>query len=133
MTRGWSVATAVVWRAQMRTALDHFARNFDLRLAWVVAVPLCSAAPVFRDAACLGRVASMFGGVPIGRPLPDIPDHVGKAETVRRKSFDGRGARVTIGREILAGEFALPGVGHVTAGWHQRIAPRKLGLIKATA
>src|SRR4030081_3004169 len=100
MTRSRSVATAVVWRAQMRAALDHFARNSDLRLAWVVAATLWPAAGVFRDAARLGRVASMFGGVPIGRPLPDIPDHVGKAEIVQRKSFDGRGPRVTIAREI---------------------------------
>src|ERR1700694_2729528 len=72
----------------------------------------------------------MPGGIPIAGPLPDIADHVGKTKAVRRKRIDRRGARVSIACEIVAREFALPGIGHVTAGWREQIAPRKLGLIE---
>ena len=37
VSRGRSVSAAVVWRAQMRSALQHLPRNFDVGLAGIVA------------------------------------------------------------------------------------------------
>src|ERR1039458_848924 len=114
----------------MRAALDDFAGNPDLLLAWVVAAVLETAARIFRNATRLWCVAGMPGRIPIGSPLPDIADHVGESEIVRRKRIDRRGASVTVADEVFARKCALPGIGHVPATWRQLIAPRKLGLIK---
>ena len=56
MARGWTVAAAVIRRAQMRTAFDDLSGNPDLRLTGVVAVLLATAARIFRYAACFRRV-----------------------------------------------------------------------------
>src|SRR5664280_3146842 len=130
MARGRSIAATVIGRAQMRATLDDLAGNSDLRLAQVVAVSLDPAERIFRNAARLWRVGGMPGRIPIGSPLPDIADHVGESEIVRRKRIDRRGARVTVADEGFARKCALPGIGHVPATWRQLIAPRKLGLIK---
>src|SRR5471030_3248800 len=130
MARGRPVATTVIGRAQMRTTLDDLAGNPDLRLAQVVAAVLETATRIFRNAARLWRVGGVPGRIPIGGPLPDIADHVGESEIVRRKRIDRRGASVTVADEVFARKCALPDIGHVPATWRQLIAPRKLGLIK---
>src|SRR5580704_8546236 len=56
MTRRRAVSPAVVWRAQMRAALDHLARYFCSRLARIIAVFLACTARVLRNAAGLRRV-----------------------------------------------------------------------------
>src|SRR6266852_5666560 len=56
MTRRRTITTAVIRRAQMRTAFDHPARNFDIGLAGVVAALFPSAARIFRNAAGFWRV-----------------------------------------------------------------------------
>src|SRR5690348_17840040 len=73
MARGRAVAAAVIRRAQMRAALQHFARDADLGLAGVVALLLAPAARVLRNAARLGGVGMVARLVPVRRPLPDIP------------------------------------------------------------
>src|SRR5664279_1698910 len=106
----------------MRATLDHLARNPDLRLAWVVAVGLKGATRVLRNAAGFWRVTGVAGRVPIGRPFPDIADHVRKAEAVGRKRLDRRGALVTVGCQILLRKLALPSIGHMMGPWHEPIA-----------
>src|SRR5215469_437172 len=71
VTRRRTVATAVVRSAQMRAALQHLARNADVRLAAVVTTILRRAAWILGGAAGSGRGDLMTGGVPVGGPLPD--------------------------------------------------------------
>src|SRR5262245_11628461 len=53
MPRGGPIATAIVRRAQMRAALDHLARDFDVGKIGIVACFFPAAARIFGDAACL--------------------------------------------------------------------------------
>src|SRR5271166_1794819 len=53
MTRGRTVAAAVIRRAQVRAALEHLSRNHDCGLAGVVARVLTTAERIDRDAAGL--------------------------------------------------------------------------------
>src|SRR5215471_2815106 len=56
MPRSGPIAAAIIWRAQVRTALEHLARNPDVWLAGIVAHALRSTARVYRNAAGLRRV-----------------------------------------------------------------------------
>src|SRR5438045_5261662 len=76
VARSWSIAAAVIRRAEMRATLQDLARDPDLRLAGVVARLLTPAARVLRDAAGCRGIGCRSGGPPIGRPLPHIADHV---------------------------------------------------------
>src|SRR5687768_2804412 len=76
VARGRAVAAAVARRAQVRAALDDLARNADCRLAGVVAVLLAPATRVCRDAAVFQRSGLVLRRIPVGRPLPDVADHV---------------------------------------------------------
>src|SRR5215470_6524627 len=98
--RGRAVAAAVVWRTEMRAALQHLARDPDLGLARVITLRLVPAARVQRDAAGFRGIGLMPGGPPITRPLPDVPDHVVEAVAVRRKRPHRRGALIAVGREV---------------------------------
>ena len=53
MTRGRAVAAAIICRTQMRTALEHLARNPDVGQASVVACVLAAATGVHRDTIAL--------------------------------------------------------------------------------
>src|SRR6266699_523785 len=88
VSRGGPVAAAIVWRAQMRAAFQNLAGNSDLRLAGIEASVLASAARIFRNTARLWRVCFMLLRIPVGRPFPDIPDHVVDAVAVRREGRD---------------------------------------------
>src|SRR6476620_9204278 len=70
MARRRPVAAAIIGRAQMRSALEHLARDLDVGRARVVALVFATAARVFRDTAGLRRIGLMLGRVPIGRPFP---------------------------------------------------------------
>src|SRR5882672_3739002 len=121
------VASAVVRRAQVRAAFDDLLWNLDVGGSGVVAAILAPAARVLRDAAGLRRIRFVPRRVPVGRPLPDVADHVVQTVTVRRECGDRRRALEPIGIGVLAGEFTLPGIGHVTAMRRELIAPRELG------
>src|SRR5262245_14891565 len=90
MSRSGAIAAAVIRRAQMRAALDDLAWDPDGGLARVVAALLAPAARVLRDAARLRRVGLVLRGIPVGRPFPDIADHVVKAVSVGRECRDRR-------------------------------------------
>src|SRR2546423_4015206 len=89
MTRGRSIAAAVVGSTKVRAALKHLARDPDVRMTRVVAGGLGPAARIFRNAARLRRVGFMLLRVPISRPFPDIADHVVQAVAVGRECGDG--------------------------------------------
>src|SRR5215469_865701 len=126
MSRGRAIAAAIVGRAEMRAALQHFSRDTNVGLTWIKTVGLGPATRVLRDATGLGRIGLVPGGPPVGGPFPDIADHVVEAVAVRRKRRHGRGALIAVLAEILDREVALPGVRHVLAAGHQRIAPGEL-------
>ena len=76
MARSRPIASAIVRRAQVRAALDDLARDPDVRRGRVVAAVLAPAARVLRDAAGFRRVAFVLLRVPVGRPFPDVTNHV---------------------------------------------------------
>jgi hypothetical protein len=82
MARGRAVAAAIIRRAEMRAALDHLSRNFDLGLGGVIARVLGRGARVLRDATRLRGVGGVNLREPIRCPLPDIADHVAQAVAV---------------------------------------------------
>src|SRR5262249_58966759 len=68
VARGGPVAAAIIRRTEMRAALYDLARDFDPRLAGIVAFLLARAARVDRQAARpLLRGGS---GLPVGGPIP---------------------------------------------------------------
>src|SRR6185437_11090196 len=101
MTRGRAIAVTVIWRTQMRTALEHLARNPDVGHASVVACVLATATGVHRDTAGLGGIGLMFRRVPIDGPFPHVADHVVDAVAVRRECSHRRRAFVTVMPEVL--------------------------------
>src|SRR5215207_10432081 len=127
MARSRSIASAVVRRAQVRAALDDLARDPDVRRGRVVAAVLAPAARVLRDAAGFRRVAFVLLRVPVGRPFPDIADHVVDAMAVRRERSDRRRALEAVAVRVLPRKLTLPGVGHVTAVRRQLVAPCVIG------
>ena len=133
MARGGAVAPAIIRRAQMRAALDDLARDFDVGLTGIVAAALTGTARVFRNAAGFGRISFVFRRIPVGRPFPDIPDHVVEAISVGRECCDRGSAFKSVARQILARKIALPGVRHMVASGRQLIPPREFGVVKAAA
>src|SRR6185295_4917981 len=133
MARRRPVATAVIGRAQMRPTLEHLARDLDVGRTRVVALVFATAARVFRDTAGLRRIGLMLGRVPIGRPFPDIADHVVEAIAVRRKRRHRRCPLIAVGRQILVRKLALPGVGHLAPAGREVFAPGELGTVETAA
>src|SRR4051812_27921718 len=128
VTRGRTVAAAVIGRAEMRAALEHLAWDFYVRIAVVTCI-LRSAARISRNAARLWRVRLMFRRIPVGGPFPDIADHVVQAVPVRRVFSDRRGALKTVRPEILQREIALPSVGYVAAGGRELVPPSEFCIL----
>src|SRR5580704_9234597 len=115
----------------MRTALQHLARDSDVRKRRIVALLFPTAARVFGNAARLWRIGLVLRRVPVHRPLPDIADHVVEAVAVRREGANRRGALVTVRVQVLPWKFTLPGIGHVRAAGREFVAPGKLGAVEA--
>src|SRR5687767_12831382 len=93
---GWTVAPAVVGRAEMRAPLQNLARNRNLRRVWVVADVGTRAARVHRDAARLWGVSRMSWLIPIAGPLPHVADHVMQSVAVGRIHAHRRRGLVTV-------------------------------------
>src|SRR5437773_387791 len=133
MTRGGTIAATVIRSAEMRAALKHLAWNPDIWLTRVVARGLGPAARVFRNAARLRRIGFVLLRIPIGRPFPDIPDHVVDAVAVRRKGRDRRSALETVSGEVHVREITLPGIRHVLATRRLLVAPSEFRAVKSAA
>src|SRR5262245_14443897 len=99
------VAAAVVGRAKVRAALDHLAWNPDVGLARVIARTFGPAARILRDATRLRRVGLVLLRKPVGRPFPDIADHVVDAVAVGREGRDRRGTVEAVLAQVLAGKI----------------------------
>src|SRR4051794_8821895 len=97
----------------MGAAFEDPARDLYLGLARVVALVLVAAPRIFGNAAGLRRIDRMLRGVEIGRPLPDVPDHVVKPVSVGREGGNRGGALEPVFSQVLLREGALPGVRHV--------------------
>src|SRR5438445_10935021 len=117
----------------MRAAFDDLSWNLHIGGSGVVTVGLAAAARVLGNAASLRRICLMLWRIPVGGPFPDVADHVVQPVPVGRECTDRRGALEAIGIGILAREFSLPGIGHVTAGRREFIAPRKFGVREPAA
>src|SRR6476661_7286525 len=85
VARSRPVASAVIRRAQMRAAFDDLLWNLHVGRSGVVAVVLPPAARVLRNAAGLRRIRLMLWRIPVGRPFPDVADHVVEAIPIRRE------------------------------------------------
>ena len=77
------------------------------------------------DLSDLGRV---LGLVEVGRPLPDVADHVDQPVAVGRKRADRRRALEAVLVQVLHREIALPGVGEIPILGQELVAP---GVIRA--
>ena len=118
---GRPVAQAVAVGAEERPALDHLARDAELRLRRVVALLDC------RRAGC-GHAARLVGvpgwpRVPVGRPLPDVAGHVVEAEAVGREGADRRRRRRSPSSGP-PGEVAVPVVRQPLPGRARARRPR---------
>src|SRR6266404_8819176 len=133
MTRGRTIAPAIIGRAEMGATLQHFAWYAHRGLARIIAALDGPTAWILRYAASLGCVGLVLCRIPVGRPFPDIADHVVNAIAVGREGAHRRGARVAIGPVILQREVALPGVGHMLAARCEFITPGELRTFEATA
>src|SRR5262245_39019961 len=133
MTRGRSIAPAIVRRAKVRTALDDLAWDPAERLQRVVAVMLGAAARILRDAARFCRIGSVLRHVPVAGPFPDIADHVVDAVTIGRIGHHRRGPLEAVVAAVLERKVALPGVGSMYSARSELVAPGKLGTIQAAA
>src|SRR5947209_8563738 len=86
MARRRTVAPAVVGRAEVGAALDHLARNAAYRIPRVETAGLCAIARIGGNAARGTDVVA--GREPVGRPFPDIADHVVQPVAVGGKATD---------------------------------------------
>jgi hypothetical protein len=73
------------------------------------------------------------GGIPVGRPFPDVADHVVNSIAVRRERRHRRRALIAVEGQVLARERALPGVRHLPIARRELIAPCELGAVEAAA
>src|SRR4051794_33034990 len=121
------IPSAIVRRAKVRAALNHLAWDPDVRETAVVTVLLAAAARVLWNAASLRRVGRMPGRVPVGRPLPDVADHVVEAVAVGRVGGYRGGALIAVAGQVLLRENALPCIGQVAAAGCEFTAPRVFG------
>src|ERR1700730_18617443 len=133
MTRGRTVAAAIVGSAEMRAAFKHLARNPAPRITGIVARGLRPAARIFRTAARPRRIGLMLRRIPITGSFPDTADHVMEAVAVRRKCGYRRGTFESVGRNILVREIGLPGVCHVLATRRQFVSPGEFRIVQSTA
>ena len=126
LSRGRSIAQAIVRCAEVRAALDHAARHRltgkclgrgDPWISWHAARALH-----------LVRVSCRE---PVGRPLPDVPGHLEEAVAVRLEARDRRGALVAVELQVLPRELALPRVGHRLAVGEVLVAPREDRAVEA--
>src|SRR5262245_59635118 len=77
MPRRGPVTPAVILRAQMRAALEHLAPEAMRAIARIAAAGLIAAPRIARrTAGSRGTLRGIGFAVPVGRPLPDIADHV---------------------------------------------------------
>src|SRR5215475_2559922 len=102
LARGRTIARAIIGSAQKRAALDDAARR--------LAGGQCQLLQ-FRSARISRRLARVTRSIPIGRPLPDVADHVVEAVTVGLEAADRRGPGVAVLVAVVDGEDALPAVG----------------------
>ncbi len=129
---GGAVALAIVGGAKMRSALQHLSRDRRVRHGRVQAFPLRAAPWVGGDAAASLRLAlDARLGVPVGRPFPDIADHVVEIEAVRRIAFDGRGPFIAVLKRVAIGEGALPIIGQHLATGRELVTPGIFAVIEA--
>src|SRR5262245_58925251 len=78
---GGSIPEAIGVGTEVRPALEHSARDLEVRLSRVVAVVQLAATGVERHAARVARIDGALD-VPVARPLPDVSRHVVEAVTV---------------------------------------------------
>src|SRR4029077_2099640 len=71
--------------------------------------------------------------IPVGRPLPDIADHVVKPVAVRWIGPNRRRSLVSVAGGTLPGELSLPRVRHVAIARKKLITPRVIGAVEAAA
>src|SRR4029079_18674251 len=117
------IAAAGGGRTEVRAAFDDFAWNPDLRLTRIVAFALLWSSWIIRRAARLQHLVRMPRHIPVGRPLPDVADHVVESVAVRGKSADRRRTFVSVACEVLPGELTLPRVSHMTVARQECVAP----------
>src|SRR5262245_25545386 len=93
-SRCGAIALAIIRRAQIRAAFHHSSRNLHVRRPRVVTLFGLSTTRIETRATSLFDLAVLL--IPVDGPLPNIPGHVVKPISIRRKRSDRRGPFVTI-------------------------------------
>ena len=131
MACGRTVAPAIIWRTEVRAALDYLARNFDVGQARIVAVGFGAPTWILWDTTGLWRVGRVPPCIPIGGPFPDVPDHVVDTIAVWRKRGDRGRALEAILTQMLSRKLALPRVCLVLAAGCEFVAPGIFGAVES--
>src|SRR5262245_5991849 len=118
-----TVAPAIIRRAQVRPAFHYFARDFDAGHVGIIALVPLSTSRIEVGAARLRNLLVLL--IPICSPLPNVAGHLIEPVTVGWKTSHRGSPLESVFFEILPGEFALPGVGHVLAIRCKRIPPNE--------
>src|SRR5262245_27809271 len=116
----------------MRPALEHLARNPDLRLARVEARIFAAPGGIQRAAASYRGVRPMIRRVPVTGPFPDIANHVMETVPVRWKGRHRRGTLVSIRVQVLVRKAPLPGVSHMASSRRQLVPPGEVEAVEPT-
>src|SRR5262245_5852862 len=124
MPRRGPVTPAVILRTQMRAALEHLAPEAMRAIARIAAAGFIATSRIARRAArSRGNLRGIGFAVPVGRPLPDIADHVDEAVVIGWIEPHRRGAREAIVEPALMRKFARPVIGEPPATGRKLIAP----------
>jgi hypothetical protein len=129
---GGSVPPAVVLRAEVRAALDHLPGDPDAELHLPGVVAQLAVAPwgIGGGAAGVRDVGVVLE--PVGGPFPHVARHVVEVIAVRRERADRRGPPEPVELRVHDRELTLPGVGHVTAGGQELVAPGVLRALQSS-
>src|SRR3954466_9390673 len=130
---GWSIPPTVVLRAKVRAALQDLARYPDLGKGRIEAAVHGAPARIRGAATRLARVVGVSRAVPVGRPFPDVADHVIQTVAVGRIRAYGRRAFPAVNETILMRKLSLPPVGHRSPVRHQLLTPGISCPVEATA
>src|SRR3954462_12799206 len=130
---GRSIPPTVVLGAEVRAALQHLARYPDRGKKRIEAAVHGAPAWIRGAATRLARVFGVARAVPVGRPFPDVADHVIQTVAVGRIRAHGRRAFPTVNESILMWKLALPPVGHRSPVRHQLLTPGIGRPVEATA
>src|SRR5262245_33158159 len=109
-SRSGPIPLTIIRRAKIRPAFHDLSWDPDTTQPRII-TPF-TFGPLRVDVAAARPVRLVVLLIPIGRPLPDISNHVVESIPIRRKRSNRRRPFKPVLDEVFDWEFALPGVRH---------------------